>query len=114
MGSTGSNATGTYAPANWVALSNDNTSPSSADTVLPGEVTSGALVRAQGSFAHTTGTNSYTITKTFTSDQSIVVSKIGVYNQGPTGGTLVFEDLLTSTANLVSGDQITVSSTVSI
>lgn len=113
MFSTASNGTGAFAPANWVALSSDSNPPVATDTTLPGEITTGALARTQGSYAHTNGTNTATVTKTFTSDQAIVINKMGLYTAGPTGGTLAFEDIL-ATSDLQSGDALTVSDVVSI
>src|SRR5205807_3770105 len=108
MFSTSSNGTGAFAPANWVALSSDTNPPLATDTSLPGEITTGTLTRVQGSYAHTAGTNTATVTKTFTSDQAIAVNKMALYTAGPTGGTMAFEDLL-DRSDLQPGDAVTVS-----
>lgn len=113
MGDTASTGTGAYAPACWIGVSANANAPANADTTLPGEIVAGSLARAQATYAHTTGSSSYTLTKTFTSDQTIVLAKIGIFN-APTGGTLVFETLMNATASLVSGDQCQVTETVSL
>lgn len=113
MSSTASTGTGSYAPANYIGLTANATAPAAADTTLTGEITTGALARAQATYSHTTGTASYTLQKTFTSDQSVTVAKIGIFNAS-TGGTMVFETLLNASATLVSGDQLTVTETVSL
>ena len=113
MFSTSSNGTGAYAPANWVALSSDTNPPLAGDGPLPGEITSGTLSRAQGSYAHTNGTNTATVTKTFTSDQAVTVNKMGLYTAGPTGGTLAFSDIIDPSV-LRNGDALTVSNVVTI
>lgn len=105
MGDTASNATGNYAAANWVALTADTTAPNAANTTLSGELTGGTMARAQAVYAHTNGTATYTLTRTFTSDRTVTVAKIGVFNAS-TSGTLVFETTLDSTASLKSGDTL--------
>lgn len=105
MGSTASNGTGAYAAANYMGITANAAAAIATDTTLPGEVSTGTLARVQASYAHTLGTTSYTLTHTFTSDQSIILAKIGIFNAS-SGGTLVFETLLATTATLVSGDQV--------
>ncbi len=113
MGDTASTGTGAYASATYIALTADATAPSAANTTLTGEVASGTLARAAAIYAHTNGTASYTLTKTFTSDQSVVIAKIGVFNAS-SSGTMVFESLLNDTATLVSGDQLQITETVTL
>lgn len=105
MGDTASTGTGNYAPANWVALTADATTPAAGNTTLTGELTGGTMARAQGVYAHTNGTATYTITKTFTADRTVTVAKIGMFTAS-TSGTMVFETLLDSTASLKSGDTL--------
>jgi len=113
LGDTASNATGSYAPANYIGVSASTSAPAATDTVLAGEIASGTLVRKQAVYAHTDGTNSYTLTATFVSDQAIVLAKVGIFNAA-SGGTMAFETLLPSTANLVSGDQTQITETVTL
>jgi len=113
MGDTASTGTGAYAAANYIGLTANTSTPNATDTTLAGEVSSGSLARAQAAYAHTTAAPSYTLTKTFTSDQTITVAKVGVFN-APSGGTMVFESLLSATATLQSGDQVAVTEVVSL
>jgi len=113
MGDTASTGTGAYASAVYIGLTANSSAPAAGDTTLAGEIASGTLIRAAAIYAHTTGTASYTLTKTFTSDQSVVVAKIGVFNASTTG-TMVFESLLNATATLVSGDQLQITETVTL
>lgn len=113
MGNTASTGTGAYAAANYIGLTANATAPAATDTTLTGEVTTGSLARAQAAYSHTTSAASYTLQKTFTSDQSVTIAKIGVFNASA-AGTMVFETLLNATATLVSGDQLTVTETVSL
>jgi hypothetical protein len=85
MGDTASTGTGSYAPACYIGLTANSTAPAAGDTTLTGEIASGTLTRAQATYAHTNGTNTYTLTKTFTSDQSVTIAKIGVFNASSSG-----------------------------
>lgn len=108
------------AAANYMALTANATAPAGSDTTLTGEITTGGggLIRAQATPAHTNGTNTYTLTKTFTANGSdslpVTIAKIGILNAA-SGGTLVFTTLLSATATLsVVGDQLTVTDTVTM
>ena len=77
MADTASNGTGDYASANYIALTADTSTPVDTDTTLPGEIEtgdSGTLSRVQATYAHTSGTSTYTLTNLFTSDESVVVA----------------------------------------
>jgi hypothetical protein len=113
MGSTSSNGTGAYAAANYIGVTANAAAAVATDTTLAGEVATGTLARVQASYAHTNGTSSYTLTNTFTSDRSITLAKIGIFNAS-SDGTLVFETLLATTAVLVSGDQCLCQDTISL
>lgn len=108
------------AAANYIALTANAGAPGAGDTTLTGEITTagGGLVRAQAAFAHTNGTATYTLTKTFTANGSdalpVTVAKIGVFNAASVG-TLVYEALLSATATLsASGDNVAITETVTI
>jgi len=111
--------TGTQpAAANYMALTANVTAPAGGDTTLTGEIVTGGggLVRAQATYAHTNGQATATLTKTFTANGSdalpVTIGKIGIFNAA-SSGTMVHETLLSATATLtVSGDQLTVTETV--
>lgn len=103
---------------NYMAVSANTSAESASNTTLPGEITTagGGLVRAQATFAHTNGTNTSTLTKTFTANGSdslpVTVAKIGEFNAS-SSGTLGYEKLLSATATLtVSGDNVAVTHTI--
>jgi hypothetical protein len=104
---------------NYGALTANNGSGFAAgDTTLAGEITtaSGGLVRAQMTFAHTSSTNTSTLTKTWTANGSdslpVTIASWGVFNASSVG-TLGYEDALNATATLnVSGDSVTVTFTL--
>lgn len=120
-GATGTVGTGTYAPANFIALTANATAPAATSTTLTGEIATagGGLVRAQATtISHTAGANTYALSRTFTANGSdalpVTIAKIGILNAA-TGGTLVFETALTTTATLsASGDQLTITETVTM
>jgi hypothetical protein len=103
---------------NYMALTANATAPAAGDTTLTGEITTagGGLVRAQATYAHTTGTNTTTLTHTFTANGSdslpVTIAKIGIFNAS-SSGTMGYETLLNSTATLsVSGDNVTITETI--
>lgn len=99
--------------ANYIALSSDATAPAATDTSLTGEITSGGLERAQGTYAHTAGTNTYTVTHTFTATASHTdVQKSGLFTAA-TGGVMMAENTF-SAVNLLSGDQLQIEWTITI
>lgn len=118
--STSSNGTGTYAAANYIALSANATAPADGDTALAAEIATagGGLVRKQATYAHTPGATSSTLTATFTANGSdvlpVTLAKMAVFNAA-SAGTMPFESLITPTAQLASvADNITVTETVSM
>ena len=113
MGDTASNGTGNYAPATWVGVTANNAAPAATDTTLTGEIAAGTLSRAQGTYAHTNGTSTYTVTKSFTSDQTVVLAKVALFTAS-SGGTMPFVSLLNAVASLVSGDGFQVTLTVTL
>jgi hypothetical protein len=115
MGDTASTGTGSYAAANYIALTESSTAPADSDTALSGELVDSGLARAQATYAHVAGANTYTLTKTFTSGTATArtPAKIGVLNAS-SGGTLVFTTLITNPPPLQLGDSITITETVTI
>lgn len=116
LGSTTPGANG----ANWMGITANVTTPVATDTTLTGEITTagGGLLRAQATYAHTAGTTTYTLTKTFTANGSdslpVTIGKIGMF-VASSASTMVFETLLSPTATLsASGDTVTPTQTVSI
>ena len=113
LGSTASTGTGAFAPAVYIALTANAVAPADTSTALTGEITTGTLARAIALFTYTAGASSYTLTKTFTSDQTVTLAKLGILNAA-TVGTLVFETAIPSPPALVSGDQVAITSTITL
>jgi len=108
------------AAADYLALTANSTSPAAGDTSLTSEIAtaSGGLIRAQATYAHTGGTATYTLTKTFTANGNdslpVTIAKVGVFNAS-SSGTLVWSTLLGTTATIsASGDALTVTETITI
>lgn len=108
------------AVAKWVAITANTTAPAAGDTSLTGEITTagGGLVRKAGTYAHTTGAASYTLTTVFTANGSdslpVTIGKRGVFDAS-SAGNMVFETLVSPTATLsASGDSLTLTDTVSL
>lgn len=99
--------------ANYIGLTVDTGAPAAGDTTLLGEISTGGLARAQGTYAHTNGTNTYTVSKQFTASAShTAVQKAGLFTLA-SGGTMMAENTFSS-VNLISGDQITITWTITI
>lgn len=102
------------ASAQYIALTTNATAPAVGDTTLTSEITTGGLARAAGTYSHTTGVSSYKITKVFTASGSHTgVAKAALFNAS-SSGTMVFETLLASLANLIATETLTIEWTVNI
>lgn len=107
-------------PYNFIGLTANATAASAASTTLTGEIVTagGGLIRAVAAYAHTNGTATATLSKTFTANGSdtlaVTIAKIGIFD-AVTAGNLGHETLLNATATLnVSGDNVAVTETVTI
>lgn len=103
---------------NYVGLTANAAAPAAGDTTLTAEIATagGGLIRKQVTYAHTAGTNTSTLTGTFTANGTdalpVTVAKIGVFN-AVTGGTMGYETLLNATSTLTtSGDNTAITETV--
>lgn len=108
------------AAGNYMAVTANATAPAAGDTTLTAEIATagGGLVRAQATYAHTTGTNTATLTKVFTANGSdalpVTLAKFGVFNAA-SAGVMVLETLLSPTATLsASGDSVTITDTLTL
>lgn len=102
MGNTSTQA----ASCNYIALTNDSAAPSATDTTLASEITTNGLGRAQGTYAHTTGTAVFTVQKVFSATGTQASQKTGLFNASSVG-TMCFEAAYT-TVTVNNGDTLTV------
>jgi hypothetical protein len=108
------------ASGNYIALSTDAGAPAAGDCAagsaactLTGEISTNGLARAQAVFAHTNGTSTYTLSKTWTATGTHTnVQKAGVFNAA-SSGTMIFENTFTATT-LNNTDQIQLTWTITI
>lgn len=119
MASAGATASAT-AVLQWIALTANTTAPAATDTTLTAEIATagGGLLRAAGTPSHTTGTNTYALSKTFTTNGSdslpVTVGKIGIFD-ATSAGNMGFTTLVSPTATLSAvGDQLTITDTVTM
>lgn len=107
------------AAGDYMALTANATAPAAGDTTLTAEIAtaSGGLIRKQATYAHTTGTATYTLTGVFTTNGSdalpVTVNKYGVFN-ATSAGTLVYENTITAATLSAVGDQLTITVTVTM
>jgi hypothetical protein len=100
--------------AQWMGIT-ETAGVNVADTALAGELSGSGWTRALCTWAHTTNVASYTETNTFTSADASArtLQVMGLFNASRLG-ILVFETAIPSPPTLVSGDQCTVTETVTI
>lgn len=70
---------------NYIALSNDALTETNASTTLSTEIAANGLTRAQGTFAHTAGTSTCTIAKTFTATGAQSCQKAALFSAASVG-----------------------------
>ncbi len=118
MSDTASTGTGAYAPACFLAVTEDGAAPADADTALAGELTGGGFARVQATYAKTAGSSSYTLTRTLTSSDATArtIRKLAVFNAPgpPPAGTMVFETLVPNPPTLIATDQVALTETVNL
>lgn len=81
--STGPGANG----LNYIALSNDAVTETTASTTLSNEIVANGLDRQIGAYSHTAGTNTTTISKTFTATGAQAAQKAALFTAS-SGGTM--------------------------
>lgn len=91
----------------FMAISSDTGAPGVTDTTLAGEITGTGLARASATYAHSAGTNSSTLTYTFTNSTAGAVTAIqkAATFTASSSGTMGFENTFTS-VTLQIGDQL--------
>ena len=98
--------TGLFAGNFYMALSGDTAAINATDTALTAEQTTNGLARAVVTAAHTTGTNSWVFSNTFTFSGSTTtpISKVALFDAA-SGGNLIVEYLAgTPTTFNTAGD----------
>ncbi len=98
---------------NYIALSNDTVTETSASTTLSNEIAANGLTRAIGAYAHTADADTSTIIKAFTASGAQSVKKAALFSAS-SGGTMNHVLALSATRSLITGDILTVTFTITI
>lgn len=96
----------------YIGLSNDTLTETSASTTLSNEIAANGLTRAIGTYAHTTGTNTTTITKTFTASGTQAAQKAALFTASSSG--TMNHALAFTQRSLVSGDTLAITFTITL
>jgi hypothetical protein len=94
----------------YIALTNTAVTPAQSDTTLSGEIVANGLSRAAGTYAHTAGSSTFTLAKTFTATGSQSAQASGMFTAS-SSGTMCFENTFTQ-VTLATNDTVTVTWTI--
>jgi len=97
---------------NFIGLSNDTLTETSTSTVLSNEITLNGLTRAAGTYAHTNGTNTTTVSRVFTATGTQSAQKAALFT-AVSAGTMNHALAFTQ-RNLINGDTLTVTFTITL
>ena len=96
----------------YIALSNDTVGETASSTTLSTEITTNGLGRAVGTVAHTAGTNTSTISRTFTASGTQSAQKAALFTASSAG---TMNHVLSFTQrNLISGDTLAITFTITL
>jgi hypothetical protein len=101
----------------YMGLTENAGAPAAGDTVLTGELTTGGCSRALCAYAHTNDAATFTLSKSFSVTGTFpAIHKMGLLTASNTtaGGIMVFESALNADANVVNGDTLAVTDTVTL
>ena len=100
--------------AGFIASTVNTGAPADGDTVLTGEITTGGLERADASTkTHSAGTNSTTISHTFTASETHTAVQKAALFDAASSGTMYHENTFTATT-LISSDTLTITWTLTL
>lgn len=104
------------ASARYIALTENASAASAASTSLTGEITTGGLGRALGTYAHTLGAATLTLTKSFSVTGTFpAIHRAGLFQVSTASSALLsFETVLNADASVVNGDTLQVTWTITI
>lgn len=104
------------APIRYIALTENAGAANAADTSLAGELTTGGCGRALGTYAHTLGAATYTLTKAFSVTATFpAIHKAGLFPVSTASSALLgFETVLSADASVLNGDTLTVTWTITL
>lgn len=103
--------------ARFMALTENAGAAVATDTILTGEITTGGANRQLATYAHTGGTATFTLQKSYSITASFpAIHKMGLFTAAnvTAAGILLFETVLNADANVISGDTLSVTDTVTL
>lgn len=101
----------------FMALTENASAAAAGNTALTGEITTGGCARALTTYAHTNDAATLTLQKAFSVTASFpAIHRIGLFTASTltAAGIMVFEAVLNADANVVNGDTLTVTDTVTL
>jgi hypothetical protein len=101
----------------YMGLTENAGAAAAGDATLTGEITTGGCNRQLATYAHTPGTATFTLIKSFSVTSTFpAIHKMGLFSASTTtaGGIMVFETVLNADANVINGDTLQVTDTVTI
>lgn len=101
----------------FMALTENAGAANAADTVLTGELTTGGASRALTTYAHTPGTATFTLQKSYSITATFpAIHKMGLFTAGTStaAGIMIFETVLNADASVINGDTLQVTDTVTL
>lgn len=104
------------APARYIAITENASSAAAGDTALTGEITTGGCGRALGTYAHTLGASTLTLTKSFSVSATFpAIHRAGLFQVSTASSSLIaFSTNLNADANVISGDTLQVTWTITL
>jgi len=97
----------------YISLSETSDEPTASWVVLPDEISTSGLARAEGTYT-STGTGTWTIVKTFTSEDTFTVKVTGLHHASSGSGNLIAVVQFTTPVTLADGDSLQVTWSCSV
>lgn len=100
----------------YIALTENASAASASSTSLTGEITTGGLGRALGTYAHTLGAATLTLTKSFSVTGTFpAIHRAGLFQVSTASSAILsFETVLNADANVINGDTLQVTWTITL
>ena len=99
----------------WIGLSTYNPSNLDPDwTFIPNEITGGGLARAKGTYSYDSAQKKYSVTNTFQASASFSGVKLAGLYWNATGNSLFAANTFSPAVDLIDGDYLTVTWTITI
>lgn len=110
-------APGGIAAARFVGLTTNASAANAANTTLAGELTASGLGRALGTYAHTYGNSTLTLSNTFNATGTVsAIHRAGLFAALTSAGAdpMLYESVLNADASVVNGDTLSTTWTLTL